>query len=356
MQFGYEISGGAPFTVSGTLAPTLILNSRETFHRLFLETARDHHVSLFGKSQELIKHKSGLLFDGSPIPFNPLDGDPYLVLEAFKAIWNYDKPTVQIDMYTLAAISALKEAKGTFFQLPYLFTSETFRRKVINKLDDKVLIDHWTHYDSLPPREQNVYASPVLNRLKPLLFDIALRRIISQPRSFMQPRVLYVDLPRNDRYSLLAALIMAQVKGVAFIEYPSVHIGNTIPVFHAEYLDQVAPRNSLLATAQIMTTRTGTVDAKTLTPHFNLKPDDFDLTDLPEGRAYVRLEKTHLITTYPHTFKPANRRFKYLTTPTGILDTRVGSFLDQICSKASSRRSLTSRRSPTKRMRRSLRH
>lgn len=328
MQFGSYISEGKTIPLRAELSPTLIIKSLETFHRLFLESKTPK--AYFGNTTTIRPYlKTALLFDGSPIPFNPLTGDAHRILEACKAIWDYGKPTVQIDKDFLTAILALKETNGTLFQLSYLFISDTYRKRVISKLKDPVLEHYWNYYDALPEKDQNAISAPILNRLIPLITDRNIRRIISQLKTFDHHDVLLVDLPRSPRYDLLSALIMSQRKGAVFIEHPLVHLGDNVPVVHVDYLGQLPDglKDKLLNTANIMTTRTGVVDAKILEPHFNLNPGDH-ITDIPDGMAYVRLEKTHLIYTHAHTQKRVSKRLKHkYRTPTAVLDERIDRYI-----------------------------
>ena len=328
MQFGNYIEKGKTLPLEAELSPTLIIKSLDTFHRLFLEAPTPK--AYFGDTTRLRPYlKKALQFDGRPIPFNALTGDPHRVLEACKAIWDYGKPTVQIDKDFLTAILALKETGGTLFQLSYLFISDVHRKATISKLTDPVLKQYWTYYDELPEKDQNAISAPILNRLVPLITDIHIRRIISQRKTFEVPDVLLVDLPRSPRYDLLSALIMSQRHGAVFIEHPLVHLGDNTPILHVNYLSQLPDdlKDKLLNTAIIMTTRTGVVDAKILEPHFNLNPGDH-LIDIPPGQAYVRLDKTHQIYTHPHNFKRRKKLLRHKRhTPPEVLDDRVERFI-----------------------------
>ncbi len=328
MELGTYISGGKTHTLTAPISPLMIEKSKETFDRLFLEA--ETPKAYFGNSKHLFPYVShALVFDGSAIPFNPLQGDAHHVLEACKAIWDYGSPTIQIDKDMLTAILALKETGGTFFQLAYLFISDIYRQKVISKLSDPVLIHYWTYYDSLSEKDRSQLSAPILNRLIPLITDKAIRRIVSQPVSFKMPDVLFVDLLDTPRFNLLSALIMSQCTGTVFINHPKVHIGNSTPVIHIDYLDELPDnlKNKMLNTAIIMTTRVGVVDAEILEPHFNLDPQDH-LSDLRDGEAFVRLEKTHRVTTYPHDLKPIGRKLTHnYRTPSDVLDDRIERFM-----------------------------
>jgi hypothetical protein len=295
MQFGYYTSGAKTYVLDASIEPTLLIRARETFHRMFLDYVG--HKAFFGSSKPLLPYLDRyVLFDGSPIPFNPLEGDPYLILEACKAVWDYGA-TVQVDKDFLMAIMAMKETKGTLFQLPYLFISDTFRTSTIGQLKDPVLKHYWTYYSSLPPRDQAALSAPILNRLMPLVADKDIRRIISSKASFDTPKTLIVDV----KNPLLSALVMANFDGVAFIE-TNLHVGHSTPIMHIDYLDQLTPalQSKMLNTSTLMVTRLGALDADTLTPHFDLVPDDYDITELPRDQAYVRLDKTRRVFTFKH--------------------------------------------------------
>ena len=328
-NFGDYISGGKTFPLVAELSPTLIVKSLDTFVRQFLEAPTPK--AWYGDTTLVRPYlKDALLFDGSPIPFNAIHGDPHRILEAQRAIWDYGNPTVQIDKDLLTAILALKETNGTLFQLVYLFISDTYRQRVLAELRDPVLEHYWSLYDAMPERDRSMIASPILNRLMPLVTDKNIRRIISQKKTFDTPGVLLVDLPRERRYDLLAALIMSQRKGSAFIQHPLLHIGDSTPIVHVDHLGQLPSdlKDKLLNTATIMTTRTGVVDAEILEPHFNLVQDDHRITDLPDGRAYVRMEKTHYLYTNGHTRTPRKRPIKNKRhTPVDILDDRTDRFI-----------------------------
>jgi hypothetical protein len=323
MQFGYHITGGKQIVLATPLQPTLIVRSRDTFLRMFMET--EEPKAYFGDCLPLLPFvKDYVLFDGSSIPFNPLDGDPQHVLDACKAVWDYGA-SVQVDKDFLMAIAALKETKGTFFQLPYLFISDTFRKKTLKKLKDPVLYHYWTWFDSLPLKDQTPLAAPIVNRLMPLNVDKDMRRILSQRKSFTPSKTLLVDV----RNPLLAALLMASWQGVSFIENPSLHVGDSLPIMHVDYLDQLSEKlqTKMLNTATIMTTRLGTYDADILEPHFNLKTDDFSLAELPLGRAHVRLEKTHTIYTHAGVFPVFNEPPLDLAKNPKDIDAKIAKFM-----------------------------
>lgn len=352
MQFGFTLSKGhhEPIASSDTL-PVLIIGreAKETLHRLFL----DEPTVFFGDAKPLLpyiaRQKDTILFelnDERPIAFNPFknsesDADTAsYILEAFKTTWDYGTPTPQFDMYMLTACLALLNTDApALFQLPYLFTSETFRQSVISKLNDPVLKRQWEHYDALLPKEQNDRALSILNRMIPLITDPLIRSVIAQIRTLqLTPEsILIVDMPDTERASLLASLVLSRLKGRVYIERPLVHLGASTPVIAVEYLDQLpeALKQKML-TGIIMSFRLGVKDAKELEPYFNLNEGDFKLIELTPGRAHVRMERTHTVETYPHKYraKPSNetrirnRSRSQHGTPQKVIDEHLKRFLD----------------------------
>ncbi len=293
MRIGYQIHGGETIVIAAPDAPTLIIKSPETFFRIFLEAPTPK--AFFGKAEHIKPYlKDYVLFDGSPIPFNPVQHPAKRILEAYKALWDYGA-SVQVDMTFELALRALQETNGTFLQLPYLFISDTFRKRVIGQIKDPVVYHYWTYFDALPPRDQSSLASPILNRVMPLIADPDMRRIVAQKKSFKPPKTLIVDVENP----FLSAMVMSTWKGLSFIT-TNIHVGESTPIMHIDYLEQLTPetRSKMMNAGYLISTRLGAHDAEKVEGHFDLKPDDYVLSALPDGQAYARLSTTETVFTY----------------------------------------------------------
>ncbi len=144
-------------------------------------------------------------------------------------------------------------------------------------------------------------------------------------------------MPDHERYDLIAALLMATIRGTAFIERPILHTGETVPVIACDYLDQLPKklRSRLLNTATIMATRLGPQDARELAGHFDVDPGNTKLHELPDGTALVRAGKTVMVDVIPMDFhaRPSMaRKIRNFTrsqygTPILHVDDRIERFI-----------------------------
>lgn len=308
-------------------------HAAETLVRLALEDAQAGNGFAFvGDASRLLSYiprkrvKDTLLFTldwDYPRRFNPFHNVPEAersavadyVLEAFAAAYPSNSSTPLLDNNLLAAsLAMLSVPNGTLYAARHLFTSSAYRTKVIGQLADPDLKDMWRAFDELDEREQRQQAQSVLNRLLPLTTDPWYRTIIGQPKSvaFKDTDIVLIDLPDTRKGTLLAALIMTRLSGRIYIERPRVFVGPGTPVFAVRYLEQLPERlrTQLLGTATILSFRIGVKDARVLEPEFNLRDQDFRLTDLPPRVAYARLDETTLLDMPSPTFpvEPRSRK------------------------------------------------
>lgn len=350
MQYGSIYSGAQFQDISSEPKPTLILRSPETHRRLFLDDIHNgKNAAFFGDATHILPfiptnrindttfiHVS----EDRPIGINPFlsETDFTHVVDAFSAVWESKIPTPQLDMYMLTACLAVSEIPdASLFQIHYLLTSPEHRKRIISQLKDPIVRSHWELFDSMSPRDQNDRTSSVTNRLVTLVTDRIIRTMIAQTRTIPTDGILVVDLPDSERFNLIAALILSQVPGVAYIERPLLHIGPSIPIVSTQYLGAIPDPllKKLLGTATILSARCGVVDAKILEPHFNLPDGKFRLTELPDGRAHLRLEETHTIFLEEHSYRarPSNTaKIKANTVqrfgaPRKVIDAKIDSYL-----------------------------
>jgi len=348
--YGYEISGGDFIPVTSSPRPTIILRSPETLRRIFLDAVHSgERVSYFGKAENVVPYipkdriSQTVLFSLSetrPLSFNALKdiATSETPSHAIDAVWPTDIKTTQLDRYLIPACRALAEIGGTLFQLPYIFTSDAFRKKVIGQVQDPAIRYELEHYDARADREQNDQTNSLQNRFVVIKTDPDVRAILAQKNTIEKPGVMIVDLPASERFDFIAALILASLDGVAFIERPLIHLGRTTPILACEYLDELPQllREKMIGTGTILAPRLGAKDARTLEDYFNVDPGRANLLDMPPSEALVRLDRNHQIVLEAHKYpaRPSNldRIRKNTETrygaPKSHIDAKIRSFLD----------------------------
>ena len=351
-NFGLFHTGGEYKPITSDPKPTLILRSPETLDRMFLDDIHAGRDAVYvGDSSRVIPYiprhrvndtKLFHLSEERPIALNVFYQSTYQtisdLLECFPAVWPSEVPTTAIDRYmTLASLAIRHVPDGTLLFLYYFLTDEEHRAEVLSHIKDTGLKKEWQRFHDLPWRDQNSLTQSTTNRLAPILNDPLLRKIFAQTKSIDTSGVLIVDLPDGDRYKFLAALILSRTSGVAYIEKPLLHVGPSTPIFSASHLGAFpkALLPELLATATILATRLGVIDAETLDKHFNLSPGDIPLTDLAEWAAYLRMQTTYKIDLVPHSYRPRpsnERRIKANTIqrygrPAAIIQRNIDKFL-----------------------------
>ncbi len=167
LTLGTYTDAGSTHELTTDTRSTLIIKSPETLRRLFIESAhRGETVSFFGDSSKVLPYlpperiKDTILFelsDTRPIGFDPLqDPDmPTKLPMTVDTVWPSDIPTTQLDRYLVPACIALIETGGTLFQLPYLYSSERFRARVLSKLTDPVIRKELEDFGDRSDKEQH---------------------------------------------------------------------------------------------------------------------------------------------------------------------------------------------------------
>ena len=85
------------------------------------------------------------------------------------------------DLLRAGFLTLLKSDGMTFAELPALFTDEGFRRRLVSRLDDPLLLEpQWAAFENLSPGERAMHVAPVMNKLRAILGRRALRDIVGQ--------------------------------------------------------------------------------------------------------------------------------------------------------------------------------
>lgn len=105
-----------------------------------------------------------------------------------------------------------------------ILTNKNYRKKIVDKLDDPVLIRFWhDEYDQMGQRFQQEAINPILNKVGQFVSSPLIRKILSQPKSkvnieeFMNKgKILLCDLSAGkigeDNSALLGAMVITQIQ------------------------------------------------------------------------------------------------------------------------------------------------
>lgn len=83
-----------------------------------------------------------------------------------------------------ATLYTLSVQNLTLVELPQLLTSQPFRQQLIEKLEDRAVVDYWDgRYEPLSERMKAAVREPILNRVSAFLADPQIRQIVGQRKS-----------------------------------------------------------------------------------------------------------------------------------------------------------------------------
>jgi Type IV secretion-system coupling protein DNA-binding domain len=72
----------------------------------------------------------------------------------------------------------------TLISIPLMLTHESFRRKIVAKIDDPILIQFWTQeFEKMAPAQMSEAINPILNKVGQFLSSPILRNILGQPKN-----------------------------------------------------------------------------------------------------------------------------------------------------------------------------
>lgn len=189
--------------------------------------ATDTILSLFPQE----RRDDLVLFDPSdyryPIAWNPLAdvatehralvASQYV--DAFRAAYKYtavNTPDFNLTLYT--CLATLLDAEGTLLGAKYLLTSDTYRKDMVKKVEDRVVKDLWDDFELLDKRTRDQQIKSTRSNLSLLIADPRIRNVIGQTTSafsFKDNRVFLIRLPISKlgrvKVSILGQMLMGQL-------------------------------------------------------------------------------------------------------------------------------------------------
>ena len=107
-------------------------------------------------------------------------------------------------------VTIAQDPTGTLGDLPFLFSDDAYRRRLVGRLDDPLLRATWAAYEAMSPGEKLNQLGAPLNKLGELLGRRVLRTVLSNPR----PKLDLVDVLQHGRI-VLVSLSPGQLGGPA---------------------------------------------------------------------------------------------------------------------------------------------
>jgi hypothetical protein len=72
----------------------------------------------------------------------------------------------------------------TLISIPLILTHEAYRKKVVSKIDDPILVQFWTQeFERMAPAQMSEAINPILNKVGQFLSSPILRNILGQPKN-----------------------------------------------------------------------------------------------------------------------------------------------------------------------------
>jgi len=114
--------------------------------------------------------------------------------------------------------------QSTFLDIPELLTNGTFRQKVVERLDDRVLRNFWINeFNKFTPRLHSESTSPILNKVGQFLSSQTIRNIVGHPTSTIdletmmnEGKIVIVNLSQGklgeDSSALLGAMMITKMQ------------------------------------------------------------------------------------------------------------------------------------------------
>ncbi|MBI4057990.1 type IV secretion system DNA-binding domain-containing protein [Candidatus Microgenomates bacterium] len=123
-----------------------------------------------------------------------------------------------------AILTLIEYPNATLVDVPRLLTDREFRQKVVEKLDDPVLINFWNkEYEGMGEKLQSETISPILNKVGQFVSSPLIRNIIGYPHSTIdlgkimnEGKILILNLAQGklgeDNSALLGAMVVTKLQ------------------------------------------------------------------------------------------------------------------------------------------------
>lgn len=126
------------------------------------------------------------------------------------------------DILRASFVTLAKTPGTTFVELPLLLQNDAYRRKLVARLDDPIVLEpQWAAFEQLSASERAQHVAPVMNKVRAVLGRRALRDVVGQAEgldvaaTLERGSILMVALSKGligeDAASLLGSLVLTRV-------------------------------------------------------------------------------------------------------------------------------------------------
>jgi len=121
-------------------------------------------------------------------------------------------------------LTLAKTPENTLVDIPRILTDKRFRQKILERLQDPVLLNFWQReFEKMPDRFQQEAIAPILNKVGQFVSSTSIRNIIGQPQSTVdlekimnEGKILILNLSQGrlgeDNSALLGAMIITKLQ------------------------------------------------------------------------------------------------------------------------------------------------
>jgi hypothetical protein len=148
------------------------------------------------------------------------------VSHVFEKVWGAGTDTPRLMQNLRAVTRTLIENPGTTFsEIPFLFSSDTVRVKMLANLTNFSIVSFWEDYERKSQRDRDFYIESTMNKVNAFLDEPMIRNIVAQSKTTIQFRhimdsgkILLVKLsPQFEEASMLiSAILIGQLLMAAF--------------------------------------------------------------------------------------------------------------------------------------------
>ena len=148
------------------------------------------------------------------------------ISHVFEKVWGAGTDTPRLMQNLRAVTRTLIENPGTTFsEIPFLFSSDTVRTKMLANLTNFSIFSFWEDYERKSQRDRDFYIESTMNKVNAFLDEPMIRNIVAQSKTTIQFRhimdsgkILLVKLsPQFEEASLLiGAILIGQLLMAAF--------------------------------------------------------------------------------------------------------------------------------------------